>query len=48
MTTLWLIVWLLSETPEISVFGSWNAWGVALVVCITIDLIDILGENYSE
>jgi hypothetical protein len=39
MTFLWLIVWLFSQTPSVEAFGSWNTWGIALGVCMFIDLV---------
>jgi len=47
MTVIWLIVWLLAHTPDVAVFGPWNSWGIALVVCFGIDLLAALraGSN---
>jgi hypothetical protein len=39
MTFIWLIVWLIAHTPEVDLFGPWNNWGVALAVCVVIDLL---------
>lgn len=36
MTFIWLIVWLVSDTPELH---SWNNWAIALIVCLAIDLL---------
>ena len=36
MTVLWLIVWLLKDTPEVY---AWNSWLVALVVCVVVDVL---------
>ncbi len=35
MTILWLIFWLLSNTPPVH---QWNAWLIGLIVCVVIDL----------
>jgi hypothetical protein len=45
MSFVWLVVWLIWHTPQIQMFGSWNSWGIALGVCIAIDLIGALGAN---
>lgn len=39
ITILWLLVWLLCGTPNVEVFDETNTWGLALVVCIIIDLL---------
>lgn len=39
MTFLWLIVWLLKDTPSVDFSGEWNNWAIALVVCAVIDLV---------
>jgi hypothetical protein len=36
MTVLWLLVWLVKDTPPVA---DWNNWMVALVVCLAIDLL---------
>lgn len=39
MTIIWLIVWLISNTPNVEWFsGGWNDWGIALAVCLAIDI----------
>jgi len=45
MTVIWLIVWLLAQTPDVAVFGPWNNWGIALVVCFGIDMLGVLRAN---
>jgi hypothetical protein len=45
MTVIWLIVWLIAGTPEVHATGPWNNWGVALFVCLAIDLIGALGAR---
>lgn len=45
MTFIWLVVWLISHTPQVQMFGTWNNWGTALAVCLAIDLIGSLGAN---
>ena len=45
MTVIWLIVWLLFHTPAVAVFGPWNDWGIALAVCVAIDLLGALRTN---
>jgi hypothetical protein len=47
MTVIWLIVWLLAHVPDVAVFGPWNSWGIALVVCFGIDLLGALRANTS-
>lgn len=44
MTFIWLIIWVLSLTPPIEFFSSWNNWGIALAICL---LIDILGLKHD-
>lgn len=45
MTFIWLIVWLLSNTPNVDVLGGgWNDWGIALAVCLAIDIFG--GSRY--
>lgn len=41
MTIIWLIVWLIHDTPAVH---DWNGWMVALVVCIIIDVLSV-GEH---
>lgn len=36
MTFLWLIVWLIQDTPALH---QWNNWLIALIVCVVIDLV---------
>jgi hypothetical protein len=45
MTVIWLIVWLISRTPQVEMFGSWNSWGTALLVCLAIDLLGALSAG---
>ncbi|MFF5986521.1 hypothetical protein [Prauserella flavalba] len=45
MTVIWLIVWLIAGTPDVASWGPWNNWGVALFVCLAIDLIGSLGAG---
>jgi hypothetical protein len=40
-----LVVWLVKRTPEVLMFGAWNNWGVALAVCVVIDLLTGMGAN---
>ena len=42
MTVIWLVVWLVNSTPPVEVINSWNNWGIALAICL---LIDVLGLN---
>lgn len=39
MTFIWLIVWVLSNTPHVALSGpdAWNTWTILLVVAIVID-----------
>lgn len=43
MTVIWLLGWLINETPDVASWGPWNSWGVALFVCLAVDLIGALG-----
>jgi Mg2+-importing ATPase len=45
MTVIWLVVWLIKDTPEVASWGPWNSWGIALFVCLAVDLIGALGSN---
>lgn len=45
MTFIWLVAWLISGTPRVASWGPWNNWGVALFVCIAIDLLGGLGAG---
>lgn len=38
MTFLWLIVWLLSDTPDLVGAEADQAWLVGLIVCVLIDV----------
>ena len=44
MTVLWLLVWLVYHTPPVHFFSDTNNWGIALALCIGIDLIS--GGSY--
>lgn len=48
MTVIWLIVWLIQGTPDVASWGPWNGWGVALFVCLAVDLIGALGRSGSR
>jgi hypothetical protein len=45
VTVIWLIVWLIQDTPDVAAWGPWNSWGVALFVCLGVDLISALGRG---
>jgi hypothetical protein len=45
MTFIWLVVWLIAGTPAVASWGPWNNWGIALFVCLAIDLIGALGAG---
>lgn len=45
MTVIWLIVWLIQGTPDVAAWGTWNNWGIALFVCLALDLIGALGRS---
>jgi hypothetical protein len=45
MTIIWLVVWLIKDTPDVASWGPWNNWGIALFICLAIDLIGALGGN---
>jgi hypothetical protein len=38
MTFIWLIAWLIFAAPPVHM---WNAWAVALIVCVVIDLLEL-------
>lgn len=42
MTVIWLIVWLIKGTPELS---QWNSWLIALAVCLAVDLVGAIGSK---
>lgn len=44
ITVLWLIVWLIAETPTVS-FQPTNDWAIGLIVCIVLDLISAFGSK---
>jgi hypothetical protein len=35
---IWFIVWLANGTPNLTWFGTWNDWAVALLGCIIFDV----------
>lgn len=43
---VWLIVWLISGTPNVEWFGTWNDWAVALLGCIIFDVFG--GQRAAE
>lgn len=45
MTFIWLVVWLIAGTPDVDSWGPWNSWGIALFVCLAIDVISALGAG---
>ncbi|GAA2608074.1 hypothetical protein GCM10010436_07300 [Paractinoplanes durhamensis] len=45
MTVIWLIVWLVQGTPDVASWGPWNNWGIALFVCLGVDVIGALGRS---
>jgi hypothetical protein len=45
MTFIWLVVWLIAHTPQVQLVGNWNSWGIALGVCLAIDVIGSLGAS---
>ena len=38
MLVIWLIVWLVKDTPHVDFSGEWNNWAIALVICGALDL----------
>lgn len=39
MLIIWLIVWLLNETPAVQFAGGdLNNWAIALIICVVVDL----------
>ena len=47
-TFIWLIVWLVQGTPEVASWGPWNNWGIALFLCLAVDLFAALGRSGSR
>jgi hypothetical protein len=45
MTVIWLIVWLIQGTPDVASWGPWNSWGIALFLCLAVDLFGALGRT---
>jgi hypothetical protein len=45
MTVIWLIVWLINGTPDVASWGPWNSWGIALFVCLAVDVVGALGSS---
>ncbi len=45
MTFIWLVAWLIWHTPQVRMLDAWNDWGIALAVCIVIDLLGVLGAG---
>lgn len=39
MTGLWLIVWLIQDTPELTFSPEVNNWVIGLMVCVALDLM---------
>ena len=37
-SVVWLIVWLVKGTPNLTWFGTWNDWSVALLGCAIFDV----------
>lgn len=42
MSLLWLLLWWSAASPPAFVGLSWNSWGIALIACVSIDLITAL------
>jgi hypothetical protein len=42
VTFIWLIVWLIASAPAVLAWGTWNSWGIALFVCLAIDVLGAL------
>lgn len=38
MTVLWLIIWLVNETPQVFM---WNNWAIGLAICLIIDVLGL-------
>lgn len=45
MTLIWLIFWLVEDTPEVAFQPDPNSWAIGLLVCIAIDLLGGWGLN---
>jgi hypothetical protein len=39
MTFLWLMFWIFNDTPGVHFSGDHNTWGIALIVCLVLDVI---------
>lgn len=45
MSFIWLAAWLIRRRPRVQMFKSWNNWGIALAVCLALDLISSLSRT---
>jgi hypothetical protein len=39
------VIWLIAGAPPVASWDPWNSWGVALFVCLAVDLLRALGGN---
>ncbi len=37
MTLIWLLVWILAQSPRVDAFGAWNVWGIAVTLAVVVD-----------
>jgi hypothetical protein len=44
MSFMWLAVWLIRRRPKVRMFRGWNDWGIALGVCLALDMLSSLGR----
>lgn len=40
MTFLWLFIWVCSNAPDVWGDGEPTSWGIALAVCVFIDVVN--------
>lgn len=45
MSFIWLAAWLFKRRPRVRMFREWNNWGIALGVCLAIDLLSSVGRT---
>lgn len=44
MSVIWLVVWLIKDTPQLH---QWNNWAIALAICLAIDLLGAIKGSTS-
>ena len=45
MSVIWLAVWLVRRRPRVEMLKSWNNWGIALAVCLALDVMSSLSRT---